>query len=191
MKRVLLCLSALLLILLTLCACGETDSNGFPTMYKIPSNCHNADEVDWATLLPKIPDDHYIEYPDVHTIPVTATLYKDGTETALDPYDPRLVRLINFYNNALYHYNFYQTFGGLPPEQYQPMLERDSFRVELTYVPRSDSKSLETAFDKLVFFPYTTLGIRSDRAFADYPMAVFGRNAFQLDEGDLLSAFGF
>ncbi len=191
MKRILIGLSALLFVLLMLCACGETDSNGFPTMYKIPSNCHNADEVDWDTLLPKIPDDHYIEYPGVHTVPVTATLHKDGIETALDPYDPRLVRLINFYNNALYHYNFYQTFGGLPPDQYQYMLDNVTFRVELTYVPRSGDNSPETDFDKLIFFPDQVLGERTDRAFANYPIWVFGRNPFQLNKGDLLSAFGF
>ena len=54
-------------------------------------------------VVSNIPSEKYESYPDIHNIPLTATLYKDGESILLERNDPRLIGIINFFNNCVYH----------------------------------------------------------------------------------------
>ena len=89
--------------------------------------------------LSRIPSDRYeIYYPgnvyDHFYKPESATLYKDGEAITIDPNDPRLIQLLNFYNNAIYYLNYGWTQGQTDLEK----LENSSYRLVLTYTPKKE-----------------------------------------------------
>ena len=88
--------------------------------------------LDWEAILAQIPTDRYELYPGLNGAPTTATLYKDGESISIDVYDPRLVRMINFYNNIVYHQKHAYTQGRYSDEYYNELASSD-FRLVLTY----------------------------------------------------------
>lgn len=86
------------------------------------------------TILSKVPFDQYEAYPDQHNVPISATLYKDNEEILIDIRDRRLIRLINFYNNAVYHWRYAYSQGCLKPEDIEAT-ESESYRLVLKYTP--------------------------------------------------------
>lgn len=79
------------------------------------------------SVISSLPADRYETYPNLHNVPLTATLYKDGKEIPVDLKDKRLIRLMNFYNNSIY-YNQYAYTQGLLTIDY----------IEKACVSRSD-----------------------------------------------------
>lgn len=88
-----------------------------------------------SSVISDIPSDQYEAYPDTHNIPLTATLYKDGKSISLERDDPRLIRLINFFNNCVYHSQCTYTQGLLSLETLENGITNDEFKLELTYAP--------------------------------------------------------
>ncbi|MBR2926064.1 MAG: hypothetical protein IKC31_00615 [Clostridia bacterium] len=91
------------------------------------------------SVISAIPSDKYESYPDTHNIPISATLYKDGKAISLDRDDPRLIKLINFFNNCVYHSQCTYTQGLLPLDYLEENIIASDFRLELKYTPCSDT----------------------------------------------------
>ena len=85
-----------------------------------------------------IPSDKYEAYPDTHNIPISATLYKNGEIVSLKTDDPRLIKIINFFNNCVYNSKCAYTQGLLPLDYLEKNVLSSSFRLELKYTPSSD-----------------------------------------------------
>jgi len=85
-------------------------------------------------IISKIPSDKYEVYPNTHTIPVSATLYKNGEVISIAVDDPRLIQLTNFFNNCVYHTKCSYLQGLYSLEQIEKILSTQ-FRLELTYIP--------------------------------------------------------
>ena len=101
-------------------------------------------EEDWNEIFPKIPSDKYELYPNLHNVPRTATLYKNGEVTFIDANDPRLIGLINLYNNSVY-YGKYAYLQGLYDKEHIEEIETEEFRLELTYIPYFSDDDYEVA----------------------------------------------
>ena len=86
-------------------------------------------------VVSNIPSEKYESYPDIHNIPLSATLYKDGESILLERNDPRLIGIINFFNNCVYHSQCAYTQGLLSLETLENGITNDEFRLELTYAP--------------------------------------------------------
>ena len=83
------------------------------------------------------PSDKYEGYPDTHNLPDAATLYKDGEAIAIDLNDPRLIRLINFFNNCVYYSKCSYTQSMLNKDYLDENILNDDFRIELKYTESS------------------------------------------------------
>ena len=88
------------------------------------------DEV--RAIISTVPTDEYEIYPWLHTIPRSATLYKNNEMISIDPTDPRLIGLINLYNNSVYYRKYAYTQGTYTLETIQAA-ESEPFRLELTF----------------------------------------------------------
>ncbi len=89
---------------------------------------------DMLAIISKIPSDKYEVYPNTHTIPVSATLYKDGEVIFIAVDDPRLIQLTNFFNNCVYHSKCSYLQGLYSLDSIEKILSTQ-FRLELKYVP--------------------------------------------------------
>ncbi len=85
-------------------------------------------------IISKVPTDKYEAYPELQNVPLTATLYKNGETISIDVKDPRLIGLINLYNNAVFHNKYAYSQGLLDWEYLEEVLDED-FRLVLTYTP--------------------------------------------------------
>jgi len=137
-------------------------------------------------LLTTVPSDRYIDFPGMRCKPLSATLYKDGIATEIDVNDPRLIQLVNFYNNTIYQsygWNFY-SHADFPVSSETRNIP---FRLEVVYIPMDS----DTGF--MMLYSYGAVirvyaGLKSDAPFPYYcsytPIT---------DKGyfDMLSFFGF
>ena len=85
-------------------------------------------------IISKIPSDKYELYPNTHTIPVSATLYKNGEVISISVDDPRLIQLTNFFNNCIYYCKCNYLQGLYSLDHIEEELS-EQYRLELTYVP--------------------------------------------------------
>ena len=145
-----------LLLLATVAGCNDTDAEPLSEEEKsaLVSNSFtsdtffNAEEGDDLTneeirsVISKIPSDKYESYPDTHNIPLSATLYKDGKAILLDRDDPKLIGIINLFNNCVYHSQCAYTQGLLPLDYIEENVIGSDFRLELKYTPCSDTGPL-------------------------------------------------
>lgn len=92
----------------------------------------------FAAVIVHIPNDRYEAYPDTHGAPLTATLYKDGQTITINPNDPRLIALTNFFNNCAYYSQCAYTQGLLSLDDIEEDVLGADFRLELTYTPYGD-----------------------------------------------------
>lgn len=155
--------------------------NGFDINHSIVST------FDWETIINKIPATYYEEYPELYGAPLTATLYKNGTSAELDINDPRLVRLINFYNNTMHHRLCSYTQGSFNSTDLEK-LENNSFRLVLTYTPIAGS--IETSYDTIIVNNNGFVGICHNNPFGSYPPYAYGRYPLHTDY-NWLDVFGF
>lgn len=151
-KRILTLLISLL-ILATFTGCNDTDVEPLSEEEKaaLVSDSFTSDtffnlkEGDDLTgkeiraVISNIPSDKYESYPDTHNIPLSATLYKDGESISLDRDDPRLIGIINLFNNCVYHSQCAYTQGLLPLDYLEENVIGYDFRLELKYTPCSDT----------------------------------------------------
>ena len=91
------------------------------------------------TVIAKIRSDKYELYPDTHSVPTSATLYKDGKAISIDADDQRLIKLINFFNNCVYYSKCSYTQGLLPLDYLEENINKADFRLELKYTPYGDT----------------------------------------------------
>lgn len=93
-----------------------------------------------SATIENIRSEQYESYPSLQTIPLSATLYKDGEvkDIALD--DPRLIRLINFFNNALHYDKCDYLLCFVTEEILAEDVMSDDFRLELKFKPFGDVK---------------------------------------------------
>lgn len=202
MKKILILLFCFLLIL-TSCKNNELAHNQSTPTESIHENGavnltpfvivseENAKEevetVDWETIMHLIPEDVYTQIDGFHTAPISAMLYKNGNCVNLNVHDPRLIRLLNFYNNEVCC-GIYSYSQGTANELYE--FEKESnFRLELTF---EKATSLETRFDKIVVIDDKFYCIQSNVPFENYSYSSFVRTPLY-DVGNLnwLSVFGF
>lgn len=96
-------------------------------------------DAELKALIEKIPADQYEAYPDTHSVPVSATLYKNGETISIDPDDQRLIRLTNFVNNCIHYSKCAYTQGLLPIDYLEKNVMGRDFRLELTYTPYGET----------------------------------------------------
>lgn len=113
-----------------------------------------------------IRSDRYEEYPVLQNIPISATLYKDGDVTNIALDDPRLIRLINFFNNALHYDKCAYLLCNVTEEMLAEDIVSDDFRLELRYQSYGDTRpsayeNSPTDFDTMIitnrFFDFTLI----------------------------------
>jgi len=90
------------------------------------------------SAISNIPSEKYESYPDTHNIPISATLYKDGKSILLERDDPRLIGIINFFNNCVYHSQCAYIQSLLSLDYLEENVIGSDFRLELKYTPCSD-----------------------------------------------------
>lgn len=151
MKKILLFLFSIILFMVSFVGCKQkieppiieltpeemealTNTNFSSEAFAEGSNLVEYTDEDWNELFSKVPPDKYELYPNLHNVPRTATLYKNGEVTFIDANDPRLIGLINLYNNSVY-YGEYAFLQGLYDKEHIEEIETEEFRLELTYIP--------------------------------------------------------
>ena len=93
-----------------------------------------------SATIENIRSDRYESYPSLQTIPLSATLYKDGEVISIDVDDPRLIRLINFFNNALHYDKCHYLLCFVTEDILAEDVMSDDFRLELKFKPFGDVK---------------------------------------------------
>lgn len=86
------------------------------------------------SILNKVPYNQYESYPGYPNVPISATLFKDGEEQSVDVRDRRLIRMVNFYNNAVYYSQYSYSQGTIDNEHIEEA-ENESYRLEIQYTP--------------------------------------------------------
>ena len=192
MKKIGLLLIAICL-LVGLCGC----SGEVPDTTQSSSADKNASE-QWETQLSKIPSDRYEDY-EINLRPLSATLYQNGEVISIDVTDERLVRLLNYFNNALFHNQCAYTQSYVSPADCG--LD-DAFRLELTYEPYGDVRpgayeNEPTKFDMIVVtnssFDFMLIDHDTPISYGEttYPFLVAVYIPFEEKQGACLEMFGF
>lgn len=113
-------------------------------------DCKESDEKmsdeELSTVISNVNNEKYQLYPDLHSVPLTATLYKNGKATSIDVNDPRLIGIINLHNNAVYHNQYAYTQGLLDKEYLTENVLNEDFRLELTFSPFEVPHKMKYAF---------------------------------------------
>lgn len=147
------------------------------------------------SVISSLPADRYETYPNLHNVPLTATLYKDGKEIPVDLKDKRLIRLMNFYNNSIY-YNQYAYTQGLLTIDYIEKACSEPFRLELTFdtTDRGTQNSYDTniqAYDTFIIankeFTLLAHDLPGYEGQEDkYPFKAVGHNPLLLDQDEII-----
>ena len=106
-------------------------------------------------VISKVLSDKYEAYPGLHNAPISATLYKGGEVIQIDLTDPRLIRLINLFNNSLYYEDCEYLLSYLSEEELEKDVISEDFRLELKYEPFGDVypspyENRPTSFDTVI-----------------------------------------
>ncbi len=88
-----------------------------------------------------LPADKYETYPNLHNVPLTATLYKGDEVIPIDLKDSKLIKLINFYNNSVYYHQYAYTQGLLDIDHLEKEVLKEDFRLVLTFKTKNNSTS--------------------------------------------------
>ena len=149
-------------------------------------------KIHWDEVMEMIPDDYYQEYPGLHSAPLAATLCREGTMQELDVRDPRLIKLMNFYHNAVYNQVYSYSQGAYTQAEYDEAMSIEP-RLELTYDPIWSDGCFETTFDKMVVYDGYFMGVRTDTptAFDECNSSAFCRLPLHVHTIDWLELFGF
>ncbi len=145
-----------------------------------------------TALIEKLPSEKYLEYPCLQSKPVSATLYIDGKETAIDPNDPRLVKMMNLFWNTTYH-NQYSLTQGVYNSDYLAEFEAAPTRLVLTYdapIYEGERGQTRDGFDTIIVNTEFFVCIKHDIPSAGYPSTAYGRWPYW-GNYNWLSLFGF
>ena len=117
---------------------------------------------DIKDVIAKIPSEQYEAYPDIHSVPVSAILHKNGEAISIDPDDERLIRLTNFINNCIYYSKCSYTQSLLPIDFLEKNVTGCDFRLELQYIPYGETVpspygTCTAGCDTIVITNYVTL----------------------------------
>lgn len=148
-------------------------------------------KIEWEKIISDIPCDEYIQLDGLHGAPLSAALYKNEEKLDLDVNDPRLIRLLNFYNNEIYC-GVYSYSQGTANAEYEED-KHCKFRLELTFCPvQGDLETIEASFDKMLIVDGRFYGVRTYTPFENYSYAAFLRIPLH-DVGNMnwLNVFGF
>lgn len=157
-------------------------------------------ETDLEEKNAQIPSDHYESYPNQHGRPLSATLYKNGEVIEVDVNDPRLIRLVNFFNDALYRKDCAYSLGYLPFSNLEANVTNQDFRLELKYQPYGEKVpspySAEYAMsDTVVITGKQFVVINHDRVAYDnaakYPVLALSYIPLEESNALWLDLFGF
>ena len=135
-KRAIILVLSITLLTACLSGCnGSGDKSGahvdapLPPYFDAKEGTKLTDE-EIKSVIPAISCDRYEIYPGVSMKLISAALFRDGEETAVDLKDPRLVRLVNLFLNTAYYSQISYT-QGLLNEDYIKAVETESFRLVL------------------------------------------------------------
>jgi hypothetical protein len=122
--------------------------------YKDGDDKFTEDEI--KSIILRVPSDKYEVYPHLNNVPLTATLYKGDEVISLDIKDPRLIQIINFYNNSVYNTQYAYTQGLLNIHAIEKVLNQD-FRLVITFDTTDASKEIfydtnVQAYDTMVIY---------------------------------------
>ena len=91
-----------------------------------------------SEVIAKVKSDKYENYPDMHNIPLSAVLYKDGEKISIRQDDERLIAIMNFFNNCAYYKICWYVQSPLSQEYLEEKITGADFRLELKYEPFGD-----------------------------------------------------
>lgn len=100
------------------------------------------------SMIRDLPDSQYETYPDLHNVPITATLYKEDEVISVSLDDTRLVSLINFYNNSVYHHQHSYTQGFLSIDYLETNVLNEDLRLVLTFATKNNASSV--SYDTII-----------------------------------------
>ncbi len=198
-------------LLLTFCGCvsesletadqgGDAESAKYSNApYRVVEEGQILTNEEIGAIVSLVPTDGYEEYPELHSTPITATLYKGGEETALDVNDKRIVGLMNFYNNSVYFSQYSYTQGLLPFDDIEKY-SSEEFRLVLSFEP--DKETSVIGYDTnilrcdtfivtnkwFVIIAHDSQGYEGEED--RYPYAAYGHSPLHLDY-PWLDLFGF
>ena len=195
MKKYVIFLSFLLVILISCNNIGSSLSE--ETSSKVPFvivDEETAEEqvksLDWMKIINTIPKDSYIPIEGFHTMPISATLYKNSERVDLSPEDPRLIQLLNFYTNEV-NCGVYSYSQGTANSIYETKKDCN-FRLELEFSTSLGGHSLENKFDKIVIVGGDFYCIMTNVPFENYSYSAFIRTPlYDVGELNWLTLFGF
>ena len=146
-------------------------------------------EQELSEIISLVPKDKYEHYPELQIVPSKATLYKDGEEFSIDISDPRLIGLINLYNNSVYSMQYAYTQGVLDMNDLE-LYKSQEPRLELVY--DTYENLWQATFDTIIVTNEWFVCVSHDTPAYDglYPHTVFGRTPLYL-EYCWLDLFGF
>ena len=123
------------------------------------------DEAQLMSEISNIPRDQYEAYPKTHYIPLSATLCKNGETIELDLSDPRLIALINTYNNCVYHNKFSYLQGLFDIENLNEYMNEE-FKLVITFNDKQDGP--DTHHDRSALYYETLIVTNKDFVLIDY-----------------------
>lgn len=153
-------------------------------------------------IISVVPCDKYEEYPFLHNEPLTATLYKNGEVISIDVKDPRLIGLVNLFNNSVHHNHCAYTQSWLPIKSLEENVLHEDFRLELTYTPYRTSQPDGlpypiTTCDTIIVTDGDFVTIAHDEDFfgtydpENHPYKAVGYTPFYFLNANWLELFGF
>ena len=158
MKKIIVLIVSLCL-LTNLVGCAKVEKELTTPDYSVTPFCEDENLYDLTdeqieSIIPKIPSDQYEVYPSMQNVPLSATLYKNGEVISIDIRDPRLIRLINFFNNSLFYEKCAYSLSHLDQDDLEDIMSEE-FRLELKYEPYGEKvptayENQPTLFDTIV-----------------------------------------
>lgn len=196
MKKRLFAILLSALILVNFSACNKT-----PEKTEASTEAFSFTEEDaLSAAIFQIPADQYVTHANQHGRPLSATLYKNGEVIEVDVNDPRLIRLVNFFNDAVNKKNCAYIQSYLSWSFLERNVNHQDFRLELKYQPYGEKVpspySAEYAMsDTVVITGSDFVVINHDRVAYDnaeiYPVLAVSYTPLEESDALWLDLFGF
>ena len=154
-------LVASILLLVSLVGCANTEKKllnpnySSSSFFDIEEGDPHPNDRNVSSVISTIPSDQYAAYPVLQNVPVSATLYKDGEAVSIDVRDPRLIRLVNFFNNTLCYDKCSYLLSYLSDTDLGEDVVNEVFRLEIKYKPCGEKlpgpyENEPTKFDTII-----------------------------------------
>ena len=192
MKKTIALILATILLLVALVGCSDKPlvRSDFPDepYLAVEDGDPKLSEKDMNSMISKISTKQYECYPNLQNIPLAATLYKNGQKHYLSVDDPRIIALINLYNNSIYYSQYSYTQGLFDIHEIEEF-EKEPFRLELIY----DSTA---RYDTIIVTNGTFVAISHSRGGYEgleerYPFDANGHYPLHYNTYRWLDLFGF